>query len=80
MFFKNKSVKRILIKILIAFVIVAVAEYMVITLLSSYPLISFKLQAIIAVSIIAFLVRCTYKIWLLYNLDHPLAENGKDKQ
>ena len=79
MIIKNKSIRKILFKVIIAFILVAVAEYLTIILLSSMPIVMFKVQAVIAVSIIAFLVHSAYKIWRLCNLDHPLSENGEHK-
>jgi intracellular septation protein A len=76
MILKNKNIRRILIRILIAFAIVAIVEYLVINLLSSKPVIMLKVQGIIGVSIIAFLIHSCYKIWVIYNLDHPISENG----
>lgn len=76
MILKNKNIRRILIKIIIAFAIVALVEYLAIIFLSSKPIIMLKVQGIIGVSIIAFLIHSCYKIWVIYNLDHPLSENG----
>ncbi len=76
MIIKNKNIRKILIRILIAFAIVALVEYLVINFLSSKPIIMLKVQGIIGVSIIAFLIHSCYKIWVIYNLDHPLSENG----
>ena len=76
MIFKNKNIRKIIIRILIAFAIVGLAEYLVITLLHSKPILMLKIQGIIGVSIIAFLIHSCYKIWVITNLDHPLSENG----
>lgn len=76
MIFKNKNIRKIIVRILIAFAIVALAEYLVIIFLSSNPILMLKLQGVIGVSIIAFLIHSCYKIWVIANLDHPLSENG----
>lgn len=76
MILKNKNIRKILIRIIIAFATVALVEYLVIAFLSSKPIIMLKVQGIIGVSIIAFLIHSCYKIWVICNLDHPLSENG----
>ena len=64
------------IKVIIVFVIVTLIVYMVITFLNSNTIIMLKVQGIIGVPIIAFLVHIARKIWVLCNMDHPLPENG----
>ena len=76
MIFEDKNIRKIIIRIIIALATVALVEYLVITFLSSKPILMLKLQGIIGVSIIAFLIHSCYKIWVITNLDHPLSENG----
>lgn len=53
------------------------AEYLVIVLLNETPILRFKGQAIIGVTLIAYLVHTAYKIWFLIN--NPFQENGMQK-
>ena len=79
MIIKNKNIKRVFSKLFIAFVLVAIAEYLAIIFLSSLPVILFKVQGLIAVVFIAYLMKSTYKIWRYFNLEHPFTKNGKQQ-
>ncbi|MEO9887077.1 MAG: hypothetical protein ABJR05_15440 [Balneola sp.] len=74
---KNKSVRKELLRLLLVFAIAATAEYLVIYFLTSMPVIAYKIQVIMGVFVLAFLIQSAYRIWRLYNLDHPFSENGK---
>jgi hypothetical protein len=71
MFKKNKNLRKIFLKILIAFALVAVAEYLAIFFLSSTPVLFLKVQGLIAVVFLAVLIKSAYEIWHSFNLDHP---------
>ena len=76
---KKRILWKITLRILMAFGIAGLAEIAIITFMGTYPIIVLKLQGLLGVSLIAYLVCNAYKIWTLYNLDHPLTKNGKDK-
>lgn len=73
----NKNVRTILLKLLLVTVIASILEYLIIIFLSSMPIIAFKAQVILGIMFIAFLLQSGYKIWRLFNLDHPFSKNGK---
>lgn len=72
-----KNLRAILLKFLLVTVVASILEYLIIIFLSSMPIIAFKAQMILAVTFIAFLLQSGYKIWRLFNLEHPFSNNGK---
>lgn len=79
MLIRNKNIQKIVARTLLVFLCIAIIEYVVILLLRSNPIILFKAQAIMLVTTIAFLIHTGYKVWFIYDLDHPLRENGSDE-
>ena len=77
MIINNKNLRKIFLRLLIAFILVAIAEYLAIQFLSAMPVLFIKVQGLIAVVFLAFLMKSAYKIWRLFNLDHPFSKNGK---
>ena len=75
-----KNVITLLLKLLLATVIASILEYLIITFLSSKPILTFNAQMILAVVYIAFLLHIGYKIWCLFDLENLFSNNGKNPQ
>lgn len=71
----NKSIRHRLIILAVVFVIAALAEYLTMTLLSSTPMLVVKIQMLIGVAIMTYLLYSAFKIWQLVN--SRFYENGK---
>ncbi|MEQ9089703.1 MAG: hypothetical protein RIE52_01360 [Balneola sp.] len=74
----TKNVITLLLKLLLATVIASILEYLIITFLSSKPILTFKAQMILAVVYIAFLLHIGYKVWCLFDLENLFSKNGKN--
>lgn len=73
----NKKIQTQLIKLMIVFVIGAISEYLVISLLNTTPYAMIKVQGAIGLGMIGYLVYSSYIIWSLLN--EPSNQNDVSK-
>lgn len=79
MFFKNKYIRKELFWFLKIAIIISIAEYLIIYAIDIQPLLRLKIQIVIGVFLIAYLLRTSYRIWFLWtHRDHLSGKEDTD--